>query len=527
MLWRGCTPDAPPREGGGRDVPAKGEPDVSPAEAAKPVSAAELRRSLAVLPVSTSTEDQWRVDGVVQDEQGAGIPGATVFTYGGDGWDPSRALNDAGPLRTATTDAEGRFSLPLPVVSEWEQVFVSARAETFLPAGGITRRERGSDVWEPILVRLVKGLDLSGRVVKEDGQPVADLVVIATQDQNLGDSSFASAWSLSRTAHQLPPPGYRLVETSAITGADGTFRLQGLPGGEFWLATGSPEWVVRQPQQARAGERDVSVVVHGRVCLEVVATDAKTGKAVSDLRMRTESTRTETSGRIWRTTREGAGGREKSFLAWREEGDWATLDVKLVVLASGYDRCEQRTRITPSETHVSVAVSLSPSTTERVTATLVGSVQGGRPLADECEFHFKSEGVDEWHKMAHTHTALSTFDVALPPKSGQLMVRMSGAPACGVQWTQPFDARSSAGPTSFELPQFGTLEIDVRRVRAGGAYLLKLNGPGIDYATSRSVDELRFHGVAVGSWRVSVTVGGSEHVREVTIEDGQSAPVAF
>ncbi len=140
---------------------------------------------------------EWRIRGVVSNMAGQPIVGAEIRdTF----W------NAAGGTLIDTTGADGRFE-----ICAAESIFVVSAAGH--EARNITYRKISSA--EELDVRLFAAAALTGRVVDADGKPVGNAVV---------------------SGGERPLP-----TATAVTGADGSFRLEGLPPGLVILDAEHPE----------------------------------------------------------------------------------------------------------------------------------------------------------------------------------------------------------------------------------------------------------------------------------------------
>lgn len=163
------------------------------------------------LPVSPS------VDGVILDSAGQPIAGAKVL-YGADhesfGLRYTGELMEWGNLEArAITDEKGRFTIPQRL--NGRRLFASHAA------GWATRD--GSDLNSAMRIRLEPWAIVTGRLITTNGSPVANAGLSV---DFLGD---------------LMTPGHPSVtiNSSATTGADGSFRLTNVPPAELRLYRGN------------------------------------------------------------------------------------------------------------------------------------------------------------------------------------------------------------------------------------------------------------------------------------------------
>jgi hypothetical protein len=143
---------------------------------------------------------------------------------------------DAREGRIATTDAQGRFEIKeLPAgryaISASKGGFVSLQYGQRRPSESGTPLELGDgQTIEKITIGLPRGSVLGGRITDEFGEPVANASVMAWR------------YAYAAGTRRLMPAGQNARDT---TDDQGTFRLFGLPPGEYYvsatLRSGGPE----------------------------------------------------------------------------------------------------------------------------------------------------------------------------------------------------------------------------------------------------------------------------------------------
>jgi protocatechuate 3,4-dioxygenase beta subunit len=92
---------------------------------------------------------------------------------------------------------------------------------------------------ERVTMKLSPGLSISGTLVRPDGGPAADGYLFA-----------------------LHQPSFRSYET-VTSGADGSFVLQGLDPGSYWLIAGHEEHGMGSDRKAKAGDTNVRISLSG------------------------------------------------------------------------------------------------------------------------------------------------------------------------------------------------------------------------------------------------------------------------
>jgi RNA polymerase sigma factor (sigma-70 family) len=188
--------------------------------------------------------DGIEVSGRVVDPDGKPFAGAKVFFARS-----VLAFRDTPPPPpTATSDAQGRFRLRVPRAGyqtdhekgHWLQGAVVAVGQGFAPgwAGG-DNAEKLADV----TIKLTRDVPVEGRVVDLQGRPVAGvkvqvLSVKVREDggdlkafvADLQSRMYADGQILPGFAGTMLDPALLGLTRSAVTGADGTFRLTGISG---------------------------------------------------------------------------------------------------------------------------------------------------------------------------------------------------------------------------------------------------------------------------------------------------------
>jgi RNA polymerase sigma factor (sigma-70 family) len=165
------------------------------------------------------------VTGRVLDADGRPVPHAAVTALVRRPWQPNdRELHDAIVAR-ATTDAAGRYAVPvpsdLPTLDPARRVTLLAHAAGHAPGAGEVSLRGKPAATE---LRLPAGTAAHGRLLAPDGRPAAGVRLTVVR---LGRAARGS------DGGDNPPPGW---PSDSTTDADGRYRLDGLPPGEmFWL----------------------------------------------------------------------------------------------------------------------------------------------------------------------------------------------------------------------------------------------------------------------------------------------------
>lgn len=184
------------------------------------------------------------ISGTVVDQDGAPVPAVTVvFQHTG--------LDDVG---LATTSADGRYRAAMMVGSGTYRpsVRLGSRSTqgTMRPVAGdpfplITLPDGTSEISGVTLAVRLDHLTISGRVVDEDGGPVADARVAAEPVQGGVEPHF---W---RWYHQ----------NSTMTDVDGRFTIADLSAGTYAVQARAATGAEAIVQGIAAGRRDVTVVL--------------------------------------------------------------------------------------------------------------------------------------------------------------------------------------------------------------------------------------------------------------------------
>jgi len=186
-----------------------------------------------------------RLSGTVLDPRGAPLEGVLVLVDADLEFSDELRL----PSFAVRTDAAGAFAFEGLARAE---AYVSVRAAGREPWRTSVDLAREPDA--RVEVRLASGVRVHGRVTGERGEPLAGLLVAATERRRLGSSDLQLALA-TRTA------------------ADGSFELCGVPSGSAWLTIdGGPHGSFLEPLLGASGasvRRDVRLepgsAIRGRV----------------------------------------------------------------------------------------------------------------------------------------------------------------------------------------------------------------------------------------------------------------------
>jgi hypothetical protein len=182
------------------------------------------------VPPLVAASDGGRLTGIVRDfESGTPIPGVQITV---------RSPSLTTP-RLTTTDSAGRYDVgALPVGA----FTVNASRETYVPSGFAYRRLLGTQGSVPLAaqehrdridIRLTKEASISGRILEDDGRPVANAIVTVLRPH------------LDEGQHLLATYG------STRTDALGVFRVAGLLQGDYYVTAFEPDPTVSATVVAR------------------------------------------------------------------------------------------------------------------------------------------------------------------------------------------------------------------------------------------------------------------------------------
>jgi 5-hydroxyisourate hydrolase-like protein (transthyretin family)/protocatechuate 3,4-dioxygenase beta subunit len=191
------------------------------------------------------------LEGVVVDDDDRPVEGATVAarppSAAGIRADALDALTDPKDVHEATTGRDGRFSLS--GLTTGESVDVTARRQGYVPAT-LARVEVPSS--EPLRFALEPAARVTGRVLSDDGAPVAAATVTARP----ADAALPAALS-GRTA---------------MTDTEGSFVLDDLAAGKLSLAAVAKDYLASEARVLDIAEGrgvdDVELTLHRGATVE-------------------------------------------------------------------------------------------------------------------------------------------------------------------------------------------------------------------------------------------------------------------
>jgi protocatechuate 3,4-dioxygenase beta subunit len=224
-------------------------------------------------PLAFRLEPGREVRGRIVDETGLGVPGLAVTARQGD--------SEVGTSTwgSARTDADGSFRVfALPTGD------VTLECRVVAPFCAIRPRPLKADE-SSVLLHLRRGLSISGIVVDPSGRPIPGQTIVLSET----DSSKARRGRDRNTEDQRPEVNW----ISADTGADGSFRVRGLPfDGRFDVQAAKSYASDRPLFDARvadvpSGTSDLRLVMEEGVWLEGVVVDP-TGTPVASVSVQAE-----------------------------------------------------------------------------------------------------------------------------------------------------------------------------------------------------------------------------------------------
>ncbi len=194
---------------------------------------------------------------------GVPVEGAVVWAAA-----PSRARLSAADIVSVTTDASGGFSLVTRAYAEMRLLARHAEA----PIVSIAVPDDVRDASPPLVIDLVRGVDLSGVVINSRGDPIEGVQVIATGGSAEPGMATGALFVGSRSqqrAHSgscrpIRRSGWRVRLVAPRAVGPGDPRPAGPPGfgARSVAVASSPRQCARL--RARDSRRDARPVLHSR-----------------------------------------------------------------------------------------------------------------------------------------------------------------------------------------------------------------------------------------------------------------------
>lgn len=174
-----------------------------------------------------------RIVGVITSA-GAPVAGATITAWKDGGATPIEAISAVDGTYAVTGLAPGVYRLEAGAAGAVSEFFADALSAADASAVEIS----GPDTVGPLVFDLAPGSTIAGVVTGVGGLPEAGVTVTAT-GQGVSSGAFASA----------------------VTGADGRFRLDGLGAGSFQVAYSKPGFVTEYHDNALSADRAAGVTI--------------------------------------------------------------------------------------------------------------------------------------------------------------------------------------------------------------------------------------------------------------------------
>ncbi|HKB17206.1 MAG TPA: carboxypeptidase-like regulatory domain-containing protein, partial [Planctomycetota bacterium] len=264
--------------------------------------------------VSLDLPPEGFVSGRAVDEEGRGVPRARIDAKSQESVGPNPYAIGYG---RAYADAEGNFRVGS--LRPGKHTVTASRPGRLAAKGETVEVAAGFGVPDLKLV-LAGGRALAGRVLDGTGAPVAEAEVTARTDRAAQRSrglTRSRTWSAQ----------------SAVTAADGSFRLGGLDDGPFVVVASSKERGRTERKEVPAGDEALELVLEPATTLAGKVRDAETGEPV--LRFDVELERRDPSRGA--NYREGQGS--KTFATKDGLFEWTDRKpgtYRVLVAAQGY-----------------------------------------------------------------------------------------------------------------------------------------------------------------------------------------------
>ncbi len=191
---------------------------------------------------------------VVDDETGKPIAGATIAVEARGSVGGFTSAEFRAPYARARSDAEGRFHVR--GVPEGKVATVAASARGYASGAFSLRILGGQLTPAPVVVRLVRGGAVFGVVRDSQGKPVPEATVYVVPAASAELRANPRGWRVSST-------GEREQAVTAISGPDGSFRVEGLPLDDTYVAVAEAAGFARSSESAELalskGKREAEV----------------------------------------------------------------------------------------------------------------------------------------------------------------------------------------------------------------------------------------------------------------------------
>jgi hypothetical protein len=183
------------------------------------------------------------ISGVVVDEKGGPVPGALVQFSLVQGRDFGSAITaDDGTFTARSMSGGGDYAASVRVTPDSPLSFQPAEKPGFPPV----RLHDGNSHVEGIrLVVRYESLSIAGRVLRESGQPVSDVIVAALLPEKKSDL--------------LPSSWFEDAVAKTRTSGDGAFTLPSLVSGSYVVRARTSGGAMTEVSNVRAGDNDLVI----------------------------------------------------------------------------------------------------------------------------------------------------------------------------------------------------------------------------------------------------------------------------
>ena len=487
------------------------------------------KRAVQQPPPKTATGSQGhRVVCTVEDEAGRRVGAGRWYVWSRTGARADAVASDAVP-------ANGTFEIVLP--AEGGPITVSVWAPGFLPAAIDVP---DTDRVRPASLRFVlaRGASLRGRVLDADGEPVANVGLVARSRSGAVGNGRRINPEWGTDALRAPGRENVYYEGDARTNATGEFEIGGLAPGSYIVFSTDPAWVIDRPPSrvfvhVPLGE-DLTLIARPARSVEVVLVPRVDMPAPARFRFELDC------GPRLRFRGEGHGGRAE--VAWRrsesapEREDGHTG--RLTVQAKGWktESPSMTLEWPPQQARLRVEVPIRPVPVGRIqihaatptrvpiTAPLfvrIRPLRDGAAVRSSVPLHVSEPGTweCEW--------SVGRWAVDLSFERGWF--------GAGRVWSGEVEVHEDRVTSiDVDVPSIGSLT--VTRGKEAGALFLELRAVGARsqrMATLITAAALRIPAIPVGRYQLSLwrpdasgNVQGTKLIeREVVVEEGQTTSI--